>query len=231
MKYLLEKGFLHGECLTVTGKTLAENLAAVPGLAPGQDDRAAASQNPIKPTGHIQILHGNLRPDGAVAKITGKEGLQFTGPARVFDSEEDMLAALEQGRITPGRRGHHPLRRSQGRTRDAGNAHADFGHHGGGTGGGGGLADRRPVFRRFARVHRRAHHAGSPGRRTARPGARRRPDHHRRRAESARRGGLGRRAVPRRAGWTPPPYKANRGTLYKYIKNVRPASEGCVTDE
>ena len=101
MKYLLEEGYLNGECLTVTGQTLGENLAAVPGLAPGQDI-VHPVQSPIKPTGHIQILKGNLAPEGAVAKITGKEGLQFSGPARVFDSEEDMLAALEQGRITKG---------------------------------------------------------------------------------------------------------------------------------
>ena len=74
---------------------VAENLAAVPGLTPGQDI-VRPLRKPIKPTGHIQILKGNLAPDGAVAKITGKEGLRFTGPARVFDSEEDMLAALEQ---------------------------------------------------------------------------------------------------------------------------------------
>src|SRR5262249_37448217 len=101
MKYLLEKGLLDGGCLTVTGKTLSENLAALPGLRPGQEV-IHTLENPIKPTGHIQILRGNLAPDGAVAKITGKEGQRFEGPAKVFDAEEDMLAALEQKRIAKG---------------------------------------------------------------------------------------------------------------------------------
>ena len=87
--------------MTVTGKTLAENLADVPGLNAGQEI-VRRVDNPIKPTGHIQILKGNLAPEGAVAKITGKEGLTFTGPASVFDSEEDMLAALEQRQIQKG---------------------------------------------------------------------------------------------------------------------------------
>ncbi len=98
MKYLLGEGMLNGDCMTVTGKTLAENLEPLPGLAPGQEILRPLS-DPIKATGHIRILKGNLAPEGAVAKITGKEGLKFTGTARVFDSEEDMLRALEEGRI------------------------------------------------------------------------------------------------------------------------------------
>ena len=97
MKMLLEAGLLNGDCMTVTGKTLAENLSDLPGLTPGQPIVRPLS-NPIKATGHIQILRGNLRPDGAVAKITGKEGLRFSGPAKVYDSEEDMLHALERKR-------------------------------------------------------------------------------------------------------------------------------------
>ena len=101
MKYLLEQGLIDGDCLTVTGKTVAENLQDLPALQQGQDVFHELS-DPIKETGHIQILKGNLAPGGSVAKITGKEGLQFSGPARVFDSEEEMLQALEEGRISKG---------------------------------------------------------------------------------------------------------------------------------
>ncbi len=101
MKYLLDNGLLDGDCLTVTGKTLAENLAGSKGLAEGQKI-IQPIENPLKPTGHITILTGNLAPGTAVAKITGKEGSQFSGPARVFDSEEEMLAALENGGIYRG---------------------------------------------------------------------------------------------------------------------------------
>ena len=101
MKYLLDNGLLDGDCLTVTGKTLAENLAGNKGLAEGQKI-IQPIENPLKPTGHITILTGNLAPGTAVAKITGKEGSQFSGPAKVFDSEEDMLAALENGGIYRG---------------------------------------------------------------------------------------------------------------------------------
>ncbi len=101
MKYLLEKGLLDGNCLTVTGKTLGENLAALPALKAGQQV-VQTVEKPIKKTGHIQILRGNLAEEGAVAKITGKEGQRFEGPAKVYDSEEDMLAALEQKKIVKG---------------------------------------------------------------------------------------------------------------------------------
>jgi dihydroxy-acid dehydratase len=101
LKYLLEKGLIDGSCITVTGKTLAENLAALPGLKAGQQI-IQPIESPIKATGHIRIMRGNVCPDGAVAKITGKEGLVFSGPARCFDSEELMLAGLEQGRIHKG---------------------------------------------------------------------------------------------------------------------------------
>ena len=101
MKLLLENGLLHGDCLTVTGKTVAENLADLPGLTPGQSIVCPLSK-PIKATGHLQILYGNLAEEGAVAKITGKEGTRFTGPAKVFDSEELTLAAIQEGRVTHG---------------------------------------------------------------------------------------------------------------------------------
>ncbi|KAF1807478.1 dihydroxy-acid dehydratase [Mucor lusitanicus] len=101
LKYLLQKGMLHGDCLTVTGKTLAENLAEVDDLAEGQQIIRPV-ENPIKPTGHLTILRGNLAPEGAVAKITGKEGLEFTGIARVFDEEDEIFAALERNDIPKG---------------------------------------------------------------------------------------------------------------------------------
>jgi dihydroxy-acid dehydratase len=101
MKYLLERGYLHGDCMTVTGKTLAENLSEAKPLATGQQIIHTV-ENPVLPRGHIRILEGNLAPQGSVAKITGKEGERFTGTARVFDSEEAMLAGLERGEITKG---------------------------------------------------------------------------------------------------------------------------------
>jgi dihydroxy-acid dehydratase len=101
MKMLLKEGHLNGSCMTVTGKTVAENLANVSPL-PADQDIIRPLTNPIKPTGHIQMLFGNLAPGGSVAKITGKEGERFSGPARVFDSEELMLAALEQKKIQKG---------------------------------------------------------------------------------------------------------------------------------
>jgi dihydroxy-acid dehydratase len=101
MRYLLERGFLHGECLTVTGRTLAENLADAAPLAAGQKVIHTV-EHPVLPRGHIRILRGNLAPHGAVAKITGKEGERFAGPARVYDSEEAMLAGLERGEIAKG---------------------------------------------------------------------------------------------------------------------------------
>jgi dihydroxy-acid dehydratase len=101
MKLLLREGLLHGDCMTVTGKTVAENLAEAEELKEGQTIVRPIS-NPIKQTGHLQILYGNLATDGAVAKITGKEGIRFSGPAKVFDSEELTLDAIQQGRIVAG---------------------------------------------------------------------------------------------------------------------------------
>jgi dihydroxy-acid dehydratase len=101
LKYLMEEGLINGNLMTVTGKTMAENLEKLPGLSLGQTIIKPLS-DPIKPSGHIQILKGSLAPEGSVAKITGKEGLLFEGPARVYDSEEDMLLALEEGKIQKG---------------------------------------------------------------------------------------------------------------------------------
>ncbi|HEU4486504.1 MAG TPA: dihydroxy-acid dehydratase [Povalibacter sp.] len=101
MKMLLEQGLLHGDCLTVTGKTLAQNLKSVKPY-PKHQDIVHAFNNPIKPESHLVILYGNLAPEGAVAKITGKEGLAFTGRARVFDGEENALQAILDGVVVEG---------------------------------------------------------------------------------------------------------------------------------
>jgi dihydroxy-acid dehydratase len=102
MKYLLEQGLLHGDCLTVTGKTLAENLADIPDLDFSNQDIIRPLQNPIKPTGHLQILYGNLAERGSVAKISGKEGERFEGPARVFDGEFELIAGIQSGKVKAG---------------------------------------------------------------------------------------------------------------------------------
>jgi dihydroxy-acid dehydratase len=101
LKYMLKKGMLHGDCITVTGKTLAENLLDAPDLEEGQDIIRPLDQ-PIKETGHIRILYGNLASEGAVAKITGKEGLEFTGTARVFDSETAVNEGIHTGKVQKG---------------------------------------------------------------------------------------------------------------------------------
>lgn len=102
MKILLDAGLLHGDCMTVTGKTLAENLANSPLEYPEDQDIIRPLDNPIKKDSHLRILYGNLAPEGAVAKITGKEGNSFTGSARVFDCEEDAMAAILDGKIVDG---------------------------------------------------------------------------------------------------------------------------------
>ncbi|TZF83134.1 dihydroxy-acid dehydratase [Pedobacter sp. BS3] len=102
LKYLLQKGLLHGDCLTVTGKTLAENLADVPDLNFETQDIIHPLENPIKKTGHLQILYGNLAEKGSVAKISGKEGEKFTGTARVFDGEKKLIAGLAEGKVKSG---------------------------------------------------------------------------------------------------------------------------------
>jgi dihydroxy-acid dehydratase len=101
MKTLLEAGLLHGDCLTVTGATLAENLAGVAPYDAGQQI-VRPIHDPIKKDSHLVVLYGNLAPEGAVAKITGKEGLKFTGTARVFDSEEDSLQGILGGKVKAG---------------------------------------------------------------------------------------------------------------------------------
>jgi dihydroxy-acid dehydratase len=230
LKYLLEKGLIDGSCLTVTGKTLAENLKALEGLKEGQKIIVPV-EKPIKKTGHIRILRGNLAPEGAVAKITGKEGLKFSGPARCYDSEEAMLAALEKKQIAKGDvviiryegpkggpgmpemltptsaimgagLGEHVALMTDGRF--SGGSHGFIiGHVTPEAQGGGPLA----LVRDGDQITIDAESC--------------RIDMHVPDDEISR----------RRAAYKDPPYKATRGTLYKYIKNVKSASEGCVTDE
>ena len=102
MKYFLDKGYLHGDCLTVTGRTLAENLADIEPVVASMVNVIHPVETPIKKTGHLCILKGNLAPDGAVAKITGKEGNSFTGPARVYDSEQEANDAIRDHQVKSG---------------------------------------------------------------------------------------------------------------------------------
>lgn len=102
MKYLLEKGMLHGDCLTVTGNTLAENLKTVPDLDFETQKIILPIETPLKATGHLQVLYGNIAQEGSVAKISGKEGERFEGPARVFDGEQELIGGIQSGRVRPG---------------------------------------------------------------------------------------------------------------------------------
>ena len=102
MKYLLSKGMLHGDCITVTGKTIAENLSLIPDLDFEKQKIIYPIETPLKATGHLQILYGNLAEKGSVAKISGKEGERFEGPARVFDGEKDLVAGIANGRVKKG---------------------------------------------------------------------------------------------------------------------------------
>ncbi len=230
MKYLLEAGLLEGDCLTVTGRTLAENLSELPGLAEGQTV-IRPLEDPIKPCGHIQILKGNLAPGGAVAKITGKEGERFAGPARVFDSEEAMLVALEQGRIA---RGDVVVIRYEGPKGGPGMPEMltpTSAIMGAGLGGDVALI----TDGRFSggshgfiigHVVPEAQEGGPIA--LIEDGDRITIDARANTLEVA----LDETELARRrADWRMPPYKATRGTLYKYIKTVKDASQGCVTDE
>jgi dihydroxy-acid dehydratase len=230
MKYLLEQDLIKGDCLTVTGKTVAENLADAPGLKDGQDVFLPIDK-PIKETGHIQILKGNLAPGGSVAKITGKEGLKFSGPARVYDREEAMLAGLENGEI---KKGDVVVIRFEGPKGGPGMpemltptsaimgaglgkdvALITDGRFSGGShgfiighvvpeaqeGGPIGLIENGDVITIDADTKILSVNVSDQD------------------------------MEQRRSKWTMPPYVATRGTLFKYIKNVKNASQGCVTDE
>ncbi len=230
MKYLLEQDLLDGDCMTVTGRTIAENLKDLPGLTPGQEVFYPV-EKPIKESGHIRILKGNLAPGGSVAKITGKEGLHFAGPARVYDREEAMLAGLENGEI---QKGDVVVIRYEGPK--------------GGPGMPEMLTPTSAIMgaglgKDVALLTDGRFSGGSHGFIIGHI------------VPEAQEGGpLGllqngdlitinaenntltvdltdAEMKQRRAAWTMPPYPATRGTLYKFIKNVKDASHGCVTDE
>ncbi|MFQ5734915.1 MAG: dihydroxy-acid dehydratase [Planctomycetaceae bacterium] len=229
-KYLLDNGLLNGDCLTVTGKTLAENLADLPGLQDGQEI-IHSIEKPIKKTGHLRILRGNLAPDGAVAKITGKEGLQFTGPARVFDSEEEMLQGLERKQI---QKGDVVIIRYEGPKGGPGMPEMltpTSAIIGAGLGGDVALM----TDGRFSggshgfivgHVTPEAQEGGPLA--LVQDGDEITIDAENNRIDVSL---PDETLTARAAGWQAPPYKFTRGTLYKYIKTVKSASEGCVTDE
>ena len=230
LKYLWQNDFIDGSCLTVTGKTLAENLANLPDLKSGQQI-IQSLDTPIKNSGHIQILRGNLAPEGAVAKITGKEGLVFKGEAKVYDAEEDMLSALERDEITKGSvvviryegpkggPGMPEMLTPTSAIMGAGlgqdvalmtDGRFSGGSHGfiighitpeAQSGGPIALVEEGDLITIDAEEREITLHIST---------------------EEMER---------RRRHWIQPPYKAKKGTLYKYIKSVKSASEGCVTDE
>ncbi len=230
LKMLLEEGFLNGDCMTVNGKTLAENAKEATALAEDQEIIRPVT-NPIKESGHLQILYGSLAPEGAVAKITGKEGLTFSGPAKVFDCEEDMLHALEAGEIQKGQviviryegpKGGPgmpemltPTSAIMGAGLGSDVALLTDGRFSGGSHGfivghitpeaqeGGPIALVRDGDVISIDASNNSLTLDIPEEEL-----------------SARKG-----------AWEMPPYKAKRGTLYKYIKTVTSASNGCVTDE
>jgi dihydroxy-acid dehydratase len=230
MRYLLEKGFLHGDCMTVTGRTVAENVSDVAPLKAGQKV-IQPIESPVFPRGHLRILKGNLAPGGAVAKITGKEGERFAGPAKVFDSEEDMLHGLERGEIAKGSvvviryegpKGGPgmpemltPTSAIMGAGLGKDVALLTDGRFSGGSHGfiighitpeavdGGPIGLVRDGDRITIDAARCEIHVDVDETELAN----------------------------RRRSWTAPAPKATRGVLAKYVRLVKPASEGCVTDE
>ena len=236
MKLLLDADLIDGDQMTVTGKTIAENLADIKALPPygtgeGQQDIVSPFNDPIKPTGHLQILRGNLAPEGSVGKITGKEGEVFKGAANVFDCEEDMLAALEQGKIE---KGNVIIIRYEGPKGGPGmpemltptSALAGAGlvqdvaliTDGRFSGGSHGFLIGHVVPEAIEGGPIALVQTGDQITIDSQKG-------------EINMDVSAEELEKRRAAWTQPPYKANRGTLYKYIKNVKTASEGCVTDE
>ena len=226
---LLDRGAIDGDCLTVTGRTMAENLTGLPDLADGHQV-IAPWDAPVKDTGHLQILRGNLAPDGAVAKITGKEGLSFTGTALPYDSEEAMLGALERGEIGPGSviiiryegpKGGPgmpemltPTSAIMGAGLGQDVALITDGRFSGGSHGFimGHVSPEAQEGGPIALVEKGDEISIGAIARTITLAV---PD-----AELARRSET----------WTAPPLKATRGTLAKYIRTVSSASSGCVTD-
>ncbi len=230
LKYLLEKGLLHGDCLTVTGKTLAENLAEVPSLSSGQEV-VKPLETPIKETGHLRMLYGNLAKEGSVAKITGKEGLFFRGKAKVFEGEYAANDGIREGKVSKGDvvviryegpkggPGMPEMLKPTAAIMGAGLgkevALITDGRFSGGTHGfvvghitpeaqeGGAIALVRDgdVISLNAETNSITLEV---------------PEEE---------------LVKRKENWEAPPLKVNRGVLYKYARTVSSASNGCVTDE
>ena len=229
LKFMIENNMLHGDCITITGKTLAENLEDLDGLKEGQD-LIRPLDKPIKPTGHIRILKGNLAAGGSVAKITGKEGLKFIGPARVFDGEYDANAGIGDGKVNKGDvvviryegpkggPGMPEMLKPTAAIMGAGLgkdvALITDGRFSGGTHGfvvghivpeaqeGGviGLLQDGDIITIDAETNTLSVDLSNQ------------------------------EIKKRKNNWVQPPYKFSKGVLYKYIKSVSTASEGCVTD-
>ena len=231
MKYLWQNGMLHGDCMTVTGKTVAENLADAPDLNFETQSIVRPLSNPIKKTGHIQILRGNLAPTGSVAKITGKEGLRFEGVAKVCEHESEVIEALSKGEILPGQviviRNSGP-KGGPGMSEMLKPTSAIMGA---------GLGDKVALITdgRFSggthgfvvgHVTPEAFDGGpialvQNGDRITIDAEGRELTLHISDEEMA----------DRRSRWVQPAPRFTKGTLGKYIRNVKSASEGCVTDE
>lgn len=229
MKYLLEKGLIHGDCLTVTGKTVAENLADLPGL-PAVQDIIRPLENPIKETGHLQILYGNIASEGSVAKITGKEGEVFEGPARVYEDEFEAIEGIgkevQKGEVIvirysgpKGAPGMPEMLKPTSAVMGAGlgkdvalitDGRFSGGSHGfvvghvtpeAQEGGVIGLIKNGDIVKIDA-INNRLDLLVDEAELEA-----------------------------RKAAWVQPAYRANNGVMRKYIATVKSASEGCVTDE
>lgn len=230
MKLLLENGFLHGDCMTVTGKTIAENLAGLPSL-PEDQEIVRPFSNPIKKTGHLQILYGNLARTGAVAKITGKEGEKFEGPARVFDSEYEANDGILAGKVKAGdvvviryegpKGGPgmpemlKPTAAIMGAGLGKSVALITDGRFSGGTHG-------------FVVGHITPEAQDGGVIALVRDGDKITVDAENNLIEVHL---SDEEIAERRTGWVRPPLKKKSGVLYKYAKVVSSASEGCVTDQ
>ena len=230
LKFMLQNAMLHGDCMTVTGKTLAENLEAVPDLKESQQ-LLRPLDNPIKPTGHIRILKGNLAPEGSVAKITGKEGLLFEGPARVFDSEFDANDGIGRGEVKAGdvvviryegpKGGPgmpemlKPTAAIMGAGLGKSVALITDGRFSGGTHGFvvGHIVPEAQEGGPLALVQNGDMITIDAEKNTLSVAL----------SEYE--------LAKRKQAWTKPPYKFQKGVLYKYIKSVASASEGCTTDQ
>jgi dihydroxy-acid dehydratase len=231
MKYLLQKGLLHGDCLTVTGNTVAANLASVPDLDFKAQQIIYPLEQPLKKTGHLQILYGNLAEKGSVAKISGKEGEKFTGPARVFDGEFELIAGINSAKIQPGdvvvirhvgpkgAPGMPEMLKPTSALIGAGLGKSvaliTDGRFSGGTHGFvvGHITPEAFDGGLIALVHDNDIIELDATNNTITL-----------KVDDAE-------IAKRRKNWKQPALKATKGILYKYAKSVKPADEGCVTDE